>query len=656
VKILTGLLAVAAIACAQPSFGWSATVRPPQPALPAVDVTLGYGDYVPETDSPIALSARGAFGGMIGYHFEHEGRRTVDPPFAIRDRSLRHIVRLEYDPRLRGGPHRPLRELIIDWRDTNGNLLASASAGKPPWTESSLPARITAGPLGDSRYLGQSAVVLDAVQLPAWPQWYSGLSSLIAPAELWLTLDPELRKAIFHSGTRLNLFGLPGPRAIVLPTDDAILPVTFSMNGVRPKPGAAWLDGERGPRLVQGPKAVWVESEEMLREPLPQAAALHLRSFNWDEAGKWSYRTIFDAIFDFRPMLALGLAGALSLLLGWLARRGAASVAAAIALAAIIAHPLYRNLIRPRTLQHVGEGIREIAPGVSVRERRDEIYGDAPLRAPERERDWQESASHEVVDIEPPPDYAELAPAGQPVQLAHATQWAAWRQLSRRVELGTTMNVTVDELGDHELTLRYDLPHAPRRVLATWTRGGRFHYGSTDVREQRRGRATITRGKLSDAMDATFLWGDQPRKGNAERVSVSFLSEERGTTRMYGWSGDLPAKEFVPYRMFARARKGGAGHVAEVVIPAAGVPAGGEIHFADLHTSRDILAGAVLEGNGVLVPLQPRQGKRRYRVAAADFRRVAREHGLVTIHLPAKLDERFFARAEVVMSVEGAAR
>jgi hypothetical protein len=656
VKILTGVLAAAAIACAQPSFGWSATVRPPHPSLPAIDVTFGYpGGYAPENGSPVILRARTPFDGMIGYHFEVAGNKTVDPSFATRGTSLRNVVRSEYDPRIPRRRHRLRHELIVEWRDASGKLLATGNAGKPPWTEGTRAACVTGTPPPSDRYLGQSAVILDAAQLPAWPQWYAGLSALIVPAELWLSLDPDVRKAVFHSGTRLMLFGLPGPRAIVLPTDDAILPVTFGANGVRPKPGAARLDGPDGPRLVQGPKAVWAESEEHFREPLPQMAASHLRSFTWSEASGGSYRTVLGALADFRAMLFLGIAAVLVPLIWWLARRGMVAMAASLALAVVIAHPLYRNVMRPRTLERAEESLRLIAPGIHLHERRDEIYGDVPLRAPLREREWQESAIHTILDIQPEPEYAELSALGTPLQLAHRTPSAAWRQLSRRTELADPANVTVERLADDALTLGYDLPHAPHRIIAGWSRAGRYFFGSVDVSEARRGRVTIPHGRLSRSMDANYLWSPfRPRHGNTELVSVSFHAKDRGTTHIYDWHGDVPARYFVPYRIVAPVRRiAGGTHIAELVIPEGGVPPDGSIELTGAQTSRDILPGATLEGNGVRVAVQRRDRTKPYRVSIADFRRVAKEHGLVNIHLPAAMDERYFAAAQVVVAVRG---
>lgn len=646
-KILTGLLAAAAIACAQPSFGWSATVRPPHPALPAVDVILGYGDYVPERGSPIELRAKAPFTGMIGYHFERYGKRTIDVPRVTRGPSLRGVVRLAAD-QIGKGPSRPMRELVVEWRDPAGTLLGIASAGTPPWAETRTAARIAAQPPANPHYLGQPAVTIDPTQLPAWPGWYAGFTAVIAPADLWLTLDPDVRKAVFHSGVQLILFGLPGSGAIVLPTDEAILPVTFSAAGARPKPNAAWLAGDNGPQLVRAAGAAWAESEEGLREPLPQTTALHLRGFEW-EGGRWSLRA---ALAEYRTIVFLVTASLLSLLVWWLARRGAAIAAAAIAIALIAAHPLYRQIIRPRTLQHTTDTWEPITSETSFHRRLDAIYGDVPLQAPARER----LAIQDSIETAPAARYAEVSADGDPVRLAHASSWAGWQQESWRRELANAANVTVEQLGDDVITISYDLPDAPRRINANWSYRGRPRYGTGEAAGGRRGRATIARGQRGSPNDSTYIWEDLPRSGNAETVNVSFITEERGTTRVYGWYGKVDERQrFVPYRMVVsvcRAEDGN--HMARLVIPAGGIPPAGEVRLLGAHAMRDILSGgAWIEGNGVRVPIQPRD-KRPYRVTWEDFRRVARDHGLITIHLPAKLDPRFFEGAEIEVRVSGA--
>ena len=640
-KFLAGVAVAAAVACAQPSFGWEVTVRPPRASLPPVTIRIGYpGDYVPLQGSPLELRRTAPFDGMIGYRFEVDGKNTIDTPRLTRAAALRGSLVL--DTRILDNRALLPREVVIEWRDTAGRVLASAHAGTPPWSAKRKSLRVADDAPVAPRHLGEESLVIPPAALPARAEWYKGWGALVLPAETWLALAMDVRRAIVASGTTVMTFGTAAPRALS-PADEAVLPVSFDAGGARAKEGADWLRGASGPRLVRLGNMIWAASEDELREPLPAMQAWHFYPRFRQPSVRWSTATVTALVARFRTVLMLAVAVALSLLV-WLAiRRGRAIAAAAIAVVLIAAHPLYRDLIRPRAAERSIEEWRHGPNGTYWRTRSVETYGATPLRL----REPQPAGAW--LGTEPAADYAELAPDGRILTIAFTDAWPAARVRSVAVESWDGIRVTIREAGDDTLTFEYDLGFEPSEVLANWTHGSEYRSGSVALSD-RRGRATITDGKMVRLEGWwTYLGVPLPRRGANDAVELLFSADGR----TYRWRGELPATDFVRYELTSPVHEQADGrHVAQMVIPERGIPSHGQALLSSMSTTADILAGATIEGDGGTAALQKHKKAGTYTVAADDLRRITADHGLVTIHMPAPVAPRYLSVAEVRMSVE----
>lgn len=640
VKFLAGVAVAAAVACAQPSFGWEATVRPPRPGLPAVEIRIGFpGDYVPLQGSPLELRRTAPFDGMIGYRFEVDGKKTVDTTRLTRAAELHGSLVLD----TRGEGSAP-REVVIEWRDAAGHLLASANAGTPPWSAKLKTLRVGDESPTAPRHLGEASLMLPPAALPARAEWYDGWRALVLPAESWLALAANVRQAIVASGASVMTFGTPAPRALA-PVDEAVLPVAFDAGAVRPKPGADWLRGANGPRLVRLGNMTWAASEDELREPLPAMQAWHFQPRFKQPSVSWSPATAAAIVSQIRTLLLLAAAVMISLLLWHLIRRGRAMVAAAIAVALIVAHPLYRDFIRPRAAEKTTEQWSRRVNGTYERSRFVETYGATPLRM----REPQPADARLATD--PAADYAELAPDGRLLNIAFAdTAWPVARVRSSAAEAWDGIRVTIREAGDESLTFEYDLAFEPSEVLANWTHGTGYSSGAVALPRERRGRATVTDRKVVRMERWWAHTGSPlPRRGPNEAVELLFIADGR----TYRWRGALPASRFVRYELAAQVREQADGRrIAQMVIPESGIPPAGQAVLTSIYTAVDILPGATIEGDGGTIALRKHTRPGHYTVAADDLRRITADHGLVTIHTPAPVAPRYFSVAQVRMSVE----
>lgn len=626
-KILTGLLAASAIAIAQPSSGWSTTVHPPQPNLPTVHLTLGYpGDYVPMDHAPIELRVIGdqLFDGFVGYAFEAEGKRTADVPRATRARHLRGFIDLMGD----GGSRLP-REVIIEWRDRNGRVVAGASAGTPPWSEKLQPLRIGAS----SRLVPTAA-------------WFQGFREIVAPIDVLLSLPAGVRQAVFESGTEVFTIGVP--TLPVTGLDGSLLPVTFESSIVHPKPRAMWLAGENGPRVVRWPRATWVASEDELREPLPSMNVLHVRADQWQSKVPRSAHNILVGLSQARTALLLVAVIASSVLLWWLSRRGAATVVIVVAIVLIAAHPLYRDGIRRRELQRTTETWTSGVGGAWSRAQTDLVYGAGPLR-------FEGQRVHRGLDAEPTPDWAELEANGRVVRVVHPEPWSLAEQWSSSVVRLDGVRVSVGEISADTITFVYELPADAEHVFATWTFGGGYFRGAKPLTGGRTGRATIRRGDHQRSMILGSAWDSYQRPlartGGANRVRLLFIAKQNDTIRLVDWAGDVAASDFVPYTISMPMRMSGGGHTATMVIPEDGIPAEGEAVLTATWTNINPLRGGVtIDGDGGRLALPPATAAVR-RIAASELRRIAREHRPLTFAMPATMDEERLESARLVMTV-----
>ena len=626
VNILIGVLAATLVASAQPARGWSVTVPPPRPDLPAVAVELGYpGGYVSRDGSPIELRALGGtrFDGYIGYHFEVDGNRTVDPAVAAKMPRLQSTVRLRmFDIGLRPAA---ARTLVLDWRDGTGRALGQANAGVPPWSDPR-PARITTSnePAPLRRHFDLETVFLDVSQLSTSPGWYAGFHSLIFPVTTWLSLPVDVKSAIFSSGAQLITFGLPAPGALLSPIDDAVLPVTFDAAGAHPKPREDYAASTSGPRFVGSKGVSWAASEEILASPLPATNAFLLAKPTFDlPLDSWRGR-IVAFLREVRIMLLLAVAVIASVLACVFVRRGATIAVCIGASLLIAAHPLYRDTIRRRSERRTIETWRANEGPRSIHSRDVSAYGDSPLHPQLTDAAWNRTATFLTPGSNPAPRWIELTPDGVPIQFDHSAPWAEFEQAGTRRESGSPVKAHVDSISDRSLSFRYEIAERAASVYAGWTFRGRYYFGNAEL-PAGGGRVTISadRSSLNPHWDLSTF--PMPRITAGESVELRFEAGTRAHTRRLHWIGSVAQRGFLPYFMTAPviARPDGT-LAASFLIPEGGIPRDGFIAVGG-----SLPEGAILEGAGQRIPLAYVEG--RARVTVADFRRVAREHDIVTV-------------------------
>ena len=280
---------------------WHATVSPSRPGLPAVTVDFGYpGPYVPMLNAPIVLRATASdvpFDGYIGYHFAVHDLSTLDTPVIARARLRPHeswsFTTFATLRKCCIQNIRIPREVAIEWRTSAKRLIASQSAGAPPWTsfdQDLLPLLITDS-LDASNVIGMKPYIERAAALPDRAQWYAGFSSVVCSVATWLDLPQRVREAIFGSGTPLVFFGFPRPEQKSGRLDQTLLPVAFEARsgsydapwpyrGSRKLPAAAplsWtaktgadkIGADQNPYIVRTNAATWGADDVMLAHSLP---------------------------------------------------------------------------------------------------------------------------------------------------------------------------------------------------------------------------------------------------------------------------------------------------------------------------------------------------------------------------------------------------
>jgi hypothetical protein len=373
-RVLTALLVAASAQAMAQAPGtqapWRAAVTPPRRGLPAVVVEVGYpGRYVPAFNTPIVIRATAGdlgFDGYIGFHFEVDGKSSIDQPVVSRAVIRPHetwtfrTIAILHSPYGRDSSF--ARELILDWRNRSVETVASANAGVPPWI------------VGVSNRMPLHAAT--AGPLPNFSQWYAGFSSIVIPLSMWLDLERGVRDAIFASGIEVIFIGFARADQTIDRVTHALLPVEFSAGGgtyTLPWPygtttanapvswtakrGAGFTVSATRPYIARTLTASWVADERALDRPLPSVVHVLARShfIGYD-----------PRVTDRRPW-PWAAAALLAAVAAWLLVRNNRLVAgAALAIAFAAATAMSRQSIRKAadSEQYVLKG--SLAPGIGA--------------------------------------------------------------------------------------------------------------------------------------------------------------------------------------------------------------------------------------------------------------------------------------------------
>ena len=421
-----GLLLAVPVLCAPPEADtrWRTVVVAPRPGLPQVEVEFGYaGSYVPALNSPITFRATGAhvpFDGYIGYHFVAGGGKTVDTPVIARAVIRPHgawafqtIATLVYWGGVveRAGVS---RDLIVEWRDRAMKIIATQSAGIPPWTDFTQqlrPLLMTDQP--SETVLGAPACVERADALPDRAQWYRGFSAVVMSLSSFLDLKKAVRESIFASGVYVILYGVPRVDQHLEPLDAALLPVVFRegagsyeapwpYRGSRAMPvgtrvtwtakrGVQLIGAADRPYIASSHIAAWFADDVALAWPVPAIERRAWRSIDWLPL-HLRRPTLLERIGQQSAPLAAGGAVILGCIT-WISMRKRPTVALALVLIVICAAVIVqRERLRPNMSLADDVTIREpIAPDVVVAYQRQSIDGPVPLA--ERPRDLRTTIS-----------------------------------------------------------------------------------------------------------------------------------------------------------------------------------------------------------------------------------------------------------------------
>lgn len=505
---------------------WSGAARPPREGLPLVQVSAGYpGGYVPASNFPIELEILGGdrpFDGHVGFHLAAGTLKTLDHPVLTRVRLGVHqrerfttFGRMGIFRRTDGTiPDLERRSIVVEWRDRDLRLLATAAAGIPPWVADPLPLRIARhGEQVDPHYLGQTAVVIPVAGLGTEPQWYAGFSNVLAPLDLWFSLETPVREAVFASTTWIVLFGAPQRLPVLDDVDRAVLPVEFldepgTLQPPWPYDGeqrsvpvswrarnqASFAGAESSPYLVEGQVATFAADEETVRVPLPQFFAD--RRAVWDNGER---KTRFDAVrfvSESKDVL-LFVALLITALPVWLImrRRPTWPRAAALVTAAGL-------IVAARGSLTVSQGVdsvtvsRVLAPGVISTSTR--IFADAPSPLPElqttdsRFKGVTRSARETALEVR-----QSSTPAGFGSLHEPAKTWISASRFIRRNELAETPRVTIAPHSSPKAIVVTWESHMPvEYVTARWLCGEVQCVGESRVGSKTRGEVTLHHGTI----------------------------------------------------------------------------------------------------------------------------------------------------------------
>lgn len=461
---------------------WHSEVVPANPRLPSVAIDLGYpGPYLPPLNAPMtvhATASAASFDGYIGFHYAVRDRLTLDTPVIARallgphtSWSFHTMTGLQ---RCCPGNEASPREVVVEWRDRSMRMIASRSAGVPPWatwSQGLKPLRVIAS--ADERVprmvLGAAPYVARAQALSDRAQWYAGFSSVVLPLSTWLDLRQPVREAIFASGVLVALFGFPRPGQHHGQLDQVLLPVSFNAKpgsceapwpyrGSRSMPvatplsatakkGSDTIGSSQNPYVARTWAAVWACEEEAFGAPLPAMSRFangHYRAFGDTSSLESSDRSedprrdpgrdVARASFLSAHSSAVAATiAALITIAGWLLLRKTPRFGVAVAIV-VAASLLVAARSRIRPVSEVREYIirSPVATGITDRIHIWRSYGPAPLAAiPANPHDavTGDSGQREEAELrtsETPPSLGLLNHRGD---WDAATRWSVRREL-----------------------------------------------------------------------------------------------------------------------------------------------------------------------------------------------------------------------------------
>ncbi|MDQ6800443.1 MAG: hypothetical protein M3041_06350 [Acidobacteriota bacterium] len=455
---------------------WHAVIPPPRAGLPSVTIDLGYpGPYVPALNAPLVIRAAAndiPFDGYIGYHFAVGDRLTLDTPVIARARLRPHESwSFKTTATLRKcciENIRVPREIAVEWRNNAMKLIASQSAGTPPWTswdQDRLPLLVTdsASEIKAQDVLGSKPYVERQEALPDRAQWYAGFSAVVCPLAAWLDLPQGVREAIFGSGRPVVFFGFPRPGQKFTRLDLTLLPVSFDArpgsydapwpyrdSGQMPaaaplswiaREGSDKIGSNPNPYIVRTNAAAWGADAVAVTRPLPAVARVAPRSrryVNFDEleleTGDWpeptrKYLLSIVAKHQFLSVYSsatVTVAAIVLAIVAWMLLRKTprALVVVAIALTAIVVFA-QRSRIRPSAAVRDYVIRAPIAVGIVDHVHVWRTYGATPFRETER------TARTSITGDYGKREDAEVRTSETPASMGQLNHYRDWDAVSR---------------------------------------------------------------------------------------------------------------------------------------------------------------------------------------------------------------------------------
>lgn len=494
--LLMGLLsAMPLLAEAEP---WRSEVKGPS-GLPDVAVTLGYnGGHVSSVSSPIVLDIRGGdrpFDGYIGFRIAAGEKRTVDgtvvTPVTLAPRASHRFSTWARTVTYNGADPTG-REIVIEWRDRDMRVLASDSAGAPPWVE-------------------QLPLVLPFDGLGTTAQWYAGFSRLVTPIDHWFELPREVRRAVFHSGIHVVFVGVPSTIPAMMDIDRALLPIEIrsgaavldipwpyasdkerqrSVNlGWVAKEGTRTIGSPQLPYLVSSREATFAASDAVLDMPLPVFTNQLHRERAFDRPVQRRPR-LREILLDYRPLIV-----AVALLplpfLGWTAMRRRPRwtiLAMAIVAVTLIA---VRDLVPATSADQEVTLTRVVSHDMFETTHADRDTGAIPIPAaapPGADAVTHPSTSFDAVEVRTsatPPGFGAVD---------SARPWESMVRRSVRRELGSPSTIRTRAAGSEAVAVAFESPMPVDYVSVIWMCEGRRCSGTVPAGSKVRGEVTVRNG------------------------------------------------------------------------------------------------------------------------------------------------------------------
>ncbi|HUP61044.1 MAG TPA: hypothetical protein VNA69_11555 [Thermoanaerobaculia bacterium] len=653
---------------------WHATAVPPRPGLPVVEIDLGYpGLYVPAANAPADFRARTGeqpFDGYIGYHIASGEQKTLDTPVVARAVLGPHSQWTFSTPMHlflgMAAWHESFfrrREVVIEWRDRERNVIAKRSVGVPPWLHETRVLRIVRSHADPASALsfGEKTVRIDASSLSDSPQWYGGFSSIIVPTDLWFELPDPVRAAIFRSAVAVVFVGIPQRMPPMQAIDRALLPIELrSEPGTvkvpwpyhdgqprvlpvamswRAKSGADVLGAQTSPYFVANSIATFAAEERALQDPLPSFEVVIPRKS--EAESHMQLPTMAEILRDYRPALALVLFAMLSIAAWLVIRRSPRLTILGICVAVTLLAIGWRDAIRPAAEQHTYERVTMVAPGVIdiLTTRHDSGHSPrtiapaeiAAARMDHVIRGAVERAGDDVEVRAPrtPAGFGELHRPGRP--------WVATWRVTKRRELGTPATIRVRARDAKRLVVEYDSATPVNYIAAAWLADGIRYYGETHVRS-RRGVATVA--ALQQTGAGLFFWARMHQIWDLDTTPrqspIALLHVERHRTVMVRHIDEL-APSRARYSIITPLRPNQQGRLSALLVLPAPAADGATVQLsipggpAQLNSGREAPA-ITISGRGGIARLQPSaQAPYGAELSASEALRIAPEGGLVKV-------------------------